>query len=183
MRRALKLGLVGVAALSAMPPLLAAQPAYADYAPSKGDIVGAGSDALQYLVDFLADGDAYGATGYNQIGNKNKLISFDSVPDANARLGYGVDGGQPGQTTCSPGTGSVAGTANGASYSGGAPCALNPTVTLRAGLQAYQRPNGSGGGGTAIENDISAGNNLPSGPHQEVINFARASRNVLSNPL
>ena len=34
---------------------------------------------------FVADGDAYGDTGYNQIGNKNKVVNFDATGDANAR--------------------------------------------------------------------------------------------------
>ena len=151
-KRTLKLGLVAVTALSAATPLLATtQSAYADYAPSKGDVVGVGSDTLQYLVDFVADGNAYGDTGYNQIGNKNKLISIDAVPDTNARLAYGVGGGLPGQpNSCNPGTGSGLGTGNKTSNQAGAPCVLNPTVYLRAGLQGVQRPNGSGAGGTAI---------------------------------
>ena len=73
------------AALAAALPLLATPSAFADYAPSKGDVVGVGADTLQYTVDFLADGDAYGDTGYNQLGNKNKLISFDATGDANAQ--------------------------------------------------------------------------------------------------
>ena len=86
---------------------LATPSAFADYAPSKGDVVGVGSDTLQYMVDFLADGDAYGDTGYNQLGNKNKLVSFDATADANARLAYGVNGGQASQTVCTPGTGDL----------------------------------------------------------------------------
>ena len=115
------LGLVAVAALAAVMPFVASQPAFADYAPSKGDVVGVGSDTLQYLIDFLADGDAYADTGYNTIGNHNKLINFDATADASARLAYGVDGGQPGQpSTCTPGTGSTKGTVN-APAGGGLP--------------------------------------------------------------
>lgn len=176
--RTLKLGLVAASALSAALPLLAAaQPAYADYGPAKGDIVGVGSDTLQYLVNFLADGDAYADPGYNQLGNRNKVVSIDAIPDANARLAFGPDG-QNGGTggTCAPGTGGTAGTGNDATpYTGGAPCVLNPTVYFRAGTQAHLRPNGSGSGGGALENDVAAGNNLPSGAHQEILNFSRAS--------
>lgn len=165
--RKLKVGLVAATALSAALPLLAVEPAYADYAPSKTDVVGVGSDTLQYLIDFLADGDAYGTAGYNNVGNKNKLISFDATPDVNARQGYGVDGGQSNQSTCSPGTGTTAGTGNSTTSNTGTPCVLNPTIVLRAGTQPVQRPNGSGGGFTAIEDDINAGT--------EEINFSRAS--------
>jgi hypothetical protein len=166
-KRTLKLGLVAATALSAALPLLVAQPAYADYAPSKGDVVGVGSDTLQYLIDFTADGDAYGDPGYNTAGNHNKLISFDATADANARLAYGVDGGQGSQTTCTPGTGSTQGTANAGATNTGTPCVLNPTIVLRAETQPVLRPNGSGGGFTAIEGDINAGT--------EEINFSRAS--------
>ncbi len=170
--RTFKLGLIAALALSAALPLAATQSAYADYAPSKADVVGVGADALQYIVDFLADGDAYGDTGYNQIGNKNKLISLDATADANGRLAYGVNGGQAAQTTCTPGTGSTAGTGNATGTNTGAPCVLNPTAVLRAGTQPVQRPNGTGGGFKALVQDIVAGNN---GGTKEVINFVRAS--------
>ncbi len=170
--RTLKLGLVAATALSATLPFVVTQSAYADYAPSKADIVGVGSDTLQYMVDFLGDGDAYGDTGYNQIGNKNKLDNVDATTDANARLAYGVDGGQAAQTTCSPGTGSTPGTGNATTTNGGFPCVLNPTVVLRAGTQPVQRPNGSGAGFKALVQDIVAGHNTGT---NEVINFARSS--------
>jgi hypothetical protein len=169
----LRIGLIAVSGLAAVLPIFAtAGTAYADYAPSSTDVVGVGSDTLQYLINFMADGDAYGFTGYNALGNKNKLVSFDATADANARSAYAVDGGN-GSTIngvggyCTPGTGSKAGTANGAPYTGGTPCVLNPTVVLRAGTEPVQRPNGSGGGFTAIENDITAGT--------DNINFVRAS--------
>src|ERR1700728_3581083 len=152
--RTLKLGLVAATALSAAVPLLAAQPAYADYAPAKGGVGGVGADTLQYMIDFAADGDAYGDPGYNSAGNHNKLANFDSTADGNARLAYGVDGGQAGQATCTPGTGGTAGTGNATSTNAGVPCVLNPTIVLRAGTQPVQRPNGSGGGFTAISGDI-----------------------------
>ena len=175
MRKRLKLGLIATAAVSAAFPLLQTQSAYADYAPSKGDVVGVGSDTLQYIGDFLADGDAFADPGYNANLNKFRLISFDAIPDANARLAYGVNGGQSTQTACTPGTGSTAGTGNATGTNAGVPCVLNPTIYLRAGTQAVLRPNGSGKGIGALEQDILAGNNLTSGAHQEIINFSRAS--------
>lgn len=175
--RAIKLGLVGVTALSAALPLLATQSAYADPAPSGKDIVAVGSDTLQYMLDFTADGDAYGDTGYNQLGNKNRLDSFDATVDFNARLAYGIGGGTglgvSGATAgnCAPGTGGTAGTANLGAPQPDSPCVLNPSVVLRAGLQAVQNPNGSGAGFKALVQDIVAGH---SGAN-EVINFSRAS--------
>ncbi len=171
--RTLKLGLVAAAALStALPLLVATQSAYADYAPSTGDVVGVGADTLQYSIDFLADGDAYGDTGYNQVGNKNKLINFDATADFNGRLAYGVNGGQVGQATCTPGTGSAKGTGNATGTNTGIPCVLNPTIVLRAGTQAVQRPNGSGSGFTALVQDMLAGNNTGT---SETINYSRSA--------
>jgi hypothetical protein len=168
-----KFGLAAVTAVAAVVPLaLTAQPARADYSPNTSDVVGVGSDTLQYMLDFMADGDAYGDPGYNQLGNKHKLVNIDATADANARLAYGVDGGQSAQTTCSPGTGSTAGTGNATGTNTGIPCVLNPTVVLRAGLQPVQRPNGSGAGFKALVQDMVAGHNTPA---SEVINFARAS--------
>jgi hypothetical protein len=175
----MKIGLAAATvAGSLLPVALVAGPAYADYAPSGKDVVGVGSDTLQYMLDFLAQGDGYGDNGYNFLNNKYNLVSFDATADVNARLAYGVDGGQATQTLCSPGTGGTAGTANGASYTGGAPCVLNPTIVLRAGLQPVQRPNGSGAGFSALTQDIIAGDNSAT---NEVVNFSRSS-SAQSNP-
>ena len=182
----LKIGVAAATVLAGVLPLaLIAQPAYADYAPNSGDVVGVGSDTLQYMIDFLADGNGYGYTGYNQLGNKYKLVNIDATADANARLAYGVDGGNPLMDTtgvCTPGTGSTPGTANQTTTNTGVPCVLNPTVVLRAGLQPVLRPNGSGAGFTALEQDIIAGDNAPvTGTYPfsypEVINFSRSSSN------
>ena len=172
-QRTLKFGLAAATVAAAVLPLaLAIQPAGADYAPNQGDVVGVGSDTLQYMLDFLADGDAYGDPGYNQVGNKHKVDNIDASADTNGRLAYGVDGGQVGQGTCTPSTGGTAGTGNSTSANTGHPCVLNPTVVLRAGLQPVQRPNGSGAGFKALVQDIVAGHNTPA---TEVINFSRAS--------
>lgn len=142
----IKLGVVSAAALAAALPLLA-QPAFADYAPSSGDVVGVGSDTVQYGSDFVADGDFLGDTGYNALGNLNRVINFDATPDANARLAYGSPG--VGSGTCGPGLGGTVGTGNQTTTHTDKPCTLNPTIVLRAGLNPVQRPNGSGGGASA----------------------------------
>jgi ABC-type phosphate transport system substrate-binding protein len=141
---------------------LAVQPAFADYAPNAHDVVGVGSDTLQYLVDFVADGDNLGDAGYNTAGNKYKLINFDATADANARLAYGVDGAGSGE--CTPGTGPTAGTGNQTSTHADTPCQLNPTIVLRAGTSPVQRPNGSGAGAKALAADTN-----------HYITFSRAS--------
>ena len=50
---------VGTGVLAAVTVAMLAFPvgANADYAPTTNDVVGVGSDTLQQLVDFVADGD------------------------------------------------------------------------------------------------------------------------------
>jgi hypothetical protein len=144
----IKVGLAIAGAFGAALTLVA-QPAFADYAPNSKDVVGVGSDTLQYMLDFVADGDFLGDTGYNSLGNKYKLINFDATADANARLAYGPNG--IGTGTCAPGSGTGAGT--GLSAGTGTPCQLNPTIVIRAGVPPVQRPNGSTAGANALAGD------------------------------
>jgi hypothetical protein len=146
--------------------------AFADYAPSNGDVIGVGADTMQYGVDFLADGDAYGDVGYNLSGDRYKLVGIDATADSNGRLAYGVDGGQSGQVSCTPGTGAIAGTGNSTGTNAGVPCVLNPAVVLRAGSQAVPRPGSSAAGYVALVQDDMAGHNNAG---HEVINLATAS--------
>jgi len=102
-------------------------PAYADIAPNSTDIVGVGSDTVQNIADFLADGDPTAASsGVNSTVSKNRLFTFDATPDANDRAGY-LNGST--STVLKP---------------------LNPTIVLRAGTSPVQRPNGSGAGINAL---------------------------------
>jgi ABC-type phosphate transport system substrate-binding protein len=114
------------AAVSAAVTLVTAGAAHADLAPTSGDAVGVGSDTVQNIANFLADGDSAGDTGYNSTGPKNRMVSFDATPDANDRAGY----------------------LNGSTEA--APVALTPTIVLRQGLHPVQRPNGSGAGVAAL---------------------------------
>jgi hypothetical protein len=145
--------------------LLVASPASADYAPSAGDADGVGSDTLQYIGDFVADGNHLGAVGYNAGGGLNKLVSFDATADINARLAYGTGGGS--STSCAPGTGAALGTGNANTNHTDTVCQLNPTIVLRAGLKPILRPNGSGAGANALKFDMVAG--------LKNIDYARAS--------
>jgi ABC-type phosphate transport system substrate-binding protein len=119
---ALALGLAVVAAPSAS----------ADQAPTPSDVVGVGSDIVQNAMDFIADGDINGNPGYNSIGNKNRLVSFDATADGNGRNAF---------TDPALGSSTV----------------LNPTITLRAGTSPVQRPNGGSAGLTALVNDGTGG--------------------------
>lgn len=120
------------AGLAAALSLGLASAATADIAPYQNDAVGVGSDTVQNIGNFLADGDTAGTLGYNGAGNINRVFSFDATPDANDRAGY------------------LNGSANGALKN------LNPTIVLRAGTNPVQRPNGSGAGITALLNDKTA---------------------------
>jgi PBP superfamily domain len=135
MRSIGKRGVKGLAVMlagtAAVGLLAANQVAQADPAPTSSDIVGVGSDTLQYMLDYGADGDTQGNSGYNA-GKLARLISFDATPDANARAGY----------------------LNGSTSA--AQKALNPTIVLRAGKLPVQRPNGSGAGINALIADTGA---------------------------
>jgi len=136
--------LLGGMALTAV---MSAGPALADYAPGPNDIVGGGSDTLQYMVDFAADGDVDGDAGYNDLGGAYKLVSMDATADANARFSWAV----------------------GASLSNPTAGALNPTAVYRGGTYPQLRINGSGAGINALLADTSAAD--------PTINFARMSSN------
>lgn len=165
-----KLAVAAVAAGALALSLVTAAPASADYAPSSSDVVGVGSDTVQFAIDFMADGDYIGNTGFNATA-RNKVINFDATPDANARLAYGA-GGLNGSSTatsnCAPGTGASTGTGNqSATHTGDRPCVLNGTIVLRAGNKPVMRPNGSGAGFNALRADVAAS--------RHDIDFARAS--------
>jgi hypothetical protein len=116
--------LLGGMALTAV---VSAGPALADYEPGANDVVGVGSDTLQFMLDFGADGDTNGDLGFNAT-NVYKLVSMDATADSNARFSWAV-----GATLASPTAG-----------------ALNPTDVLRGGTYPQQRINGSGAGIKAL---------------------------------
>ncbi len=124
-----------------------ALPAQADYAPGPNDIVGVGSDTLQFIMDFVDDGDPEGDAGFNSAGGAYKVVSFDATADSNARAAY----------------------LNNSTDSSLLP--LDPTDVLRAGTYPNQRINGSGAGINAlIANQGTSGNtSLP------FIDFVRMS--------
>src|SRR5450631_2201532 len=149
MRRISKLGIVG-SGVCAIALIATSAPAFADYAPNAKDAVGVGSDTVQNITNFVADGDPFGdGGGYNSAGNKYKMISFDATPDANDRAGY----------------------LNLSTNASLKP--LTPTITLRSGNSPVQRPNGSGDGIAAIIADESLSTSTGV-PHQ--ISYVRGSR-------
>jgi ABC-type phosphate transport system substrate-binding protein len=138
---------------------LIAPAAYADSAPGPKDIVGVGSDTVQFAIDFVADGDPSGNTGFNQLGNIYRVFNFDATADANARLTYGNAGAAG---PCAPGTGTGQGTGAQTTTNTATPCVQNSSVVLRAGTLPVRRPNGSGDGTLALKNSTK-------------VNFSRAS--------
>ncbi|MDT4893938.1 MAG: hypothetical protein QOE97_2973 [Pseudonocardiales bacterium] len=175
--RKFTLGMGMVVAAAATVALFPATNAVADYAPTSNDVVGVGSDTLQQLGDFVADGDFTGNPGYNSAGNKNKFISIDATADANTRLSYGVQGvgGAYNATTntggCAPGTGGTKGSGNQNVNHTDTPCVQNPSIVLRAKKSPVQRPNGSGAGFNLLVQDTNTSTGLGKG----WVDFARAS--------
>ena len=147
MRKISRVAVVAAAIAAATSTTLASQ-AHADVAPGTGDIIGVGSDTVQNIMDFVADGDTAGDPGYNA-SLTNRVVSFDATPDANDRAAY--LNGSATATTANPNSLKP----------------LNPTVTLRQGTFPIQRPNGSGSGIAALLADTGS---------TETINYVRASR-------
>jgi hypothetical protein len=115
-----------------------------------GDVVGVGSDTIQFAGDFLADGSTTDP-GYNGTGNKWRMINYDATGDAVGRALYNTDGTQ---------------------FFGDAP---TTAVVLRAGQPPVETPDGSSAGIPALINDSvgAAGyNGLPT----QSIQYARSSR-------
>ena len=86
MRKVSKVGLGVVGAVA----LIVAQavPAQADPSAGPADIVGIGSDTLQYAGDFLADGDYLGNPGFNAAGGR--VFNLDATGDASGKLTAGA---------------------------------------------------------------------------------------------
>lgn len=123
MRKITRVGVVSVATAAAVAAVVS--PAKADLAPSAADYVGVGSDTVQNILNFVADGDTAGNPGFNA-SVQNRLVTFDATPDANDRAGY----------------------LNGSTSAALKP--LNPTIVLRQGTNPVARPNGSSSGITAL---------------------------------
>ena len=122
MRKSIQIGLVGATVAACGFGLVGT--ANADVQPRTTDIVGVGSDTVQYLGDFLADGDNAGSSGYNTANPARRMFNIDATADAAGRAVYGAAG-----------------------------VSISPQVVLRAGLSPVTRPNGSGAGIGAINTD------------------------------
>ncbi len=122
MRKSISVALVGATVVAC--GLGVVGTANADNQPRVTDIVGVGSDTVQYVGDFLADGDNVGSSGYNTNNPSRRMFNIDATADAAGRAVYGAGG-----------------------------VAISPQVVLRSGLSPVARPNGSGAGIAAINTD------------------------------
>jgi ABC-type phosphate transport system substrate-binding protein len=124
---------IGIAGLGAVALSLAVTvPAYADYQPGPADVVGVGGDTPQFDLQFAADGDTNGDSGFNSTHPVNRLVTFNATADGNARNAYAQ-----GSTTT-------------------APVPLNPTDVLRANTSPVQRVQSSGAAITALLADTAS---------------------------
>jgi hypothetical protein len=135
--------------------LMSSQQAFATTAQGsannpQADVVGVGSDTLQYAGDFLADGSPT-TSGYNAAGNKFRMINYDATGDALGRALYNADGTQ--FFTDSPTT----------------------AVVLRAKQKPVEDPDGSGAGRTALLNDSPNSGTNYDGVANGSIQYARSS--------
>lgn len=80
--RTIGLGVAGVVALL----LAQAVPADAHPAARSTDVVGVGSDTLQFAMDFVAEGDYLGDSGYNTTHNQRRVVNLDATGDASGHL-------------------------------------------------------------------------------------------------
>jgi ABC-type phosphate transport system substrate-binding protein len=115
----IKVGVIGATALALSLGVIT--PASADVQPQATDAVAVGSDTVQYVVDFLADGSPTGLSGFNTT-NARRVFSFDATGDASGR----------------------------AAYLNTSTTALAGTIVPRAGAKPIVRPNGSGAGISAL---------------------------------
>jgi hypothetical protein len=132
-----KMSVRRVAAATVLPVLalsvtvaLPIQAAWADGVPQPNDVVGVGSDTMQYVLDFGADGDIEGDEGFDDADNTYRLFNIDATADANGRAAYGHNVLEP----------------------------LDPTVVLRAGTFPVQRPDGGDAGISALLADTTPSN-------------------------
>lgn len=130
---------------------LLAPSAYADPAAQGKDVVGVGSDTVEFIGDFLMDGDTSSHLGFNS-GKLNRAYNEFATGDSNGRALYDAHG----NLLYTQGT---------------------TSITLRGGTKPVKRPDGSGDGVQALIDDsvgsTAAGyNHLPQGS----VNYARMSR-------
>lgn len=155
MRKSTLVRIGAVVAVTGSVALGSVGPAMADVYPQANDIVGGGSDTLQYTADFMFDGTPTGLSGYN-VAKANRVFSFDATGDANARAVYDDQGATGGRS----------------------PLAI--TSVMRAGTKPVVRPNGSGAGVAALYKGeyvtLQSGSDPNVGKFKSgVLDFARSS--------
>jgi ABC-type phosphate transport system substrate-binding protein len=167
MLKRLKVTVALTAAASSAVLLMASQQAFATTAQGaanspNADVVGVGSDTLQFAGDFLADGapaasvGGLARNGYNTTGNKYRMINYDSTGDAVGRALYNDKGN-----------------ATGGQFYTDAPTTAQVLRTKQAPVEL---PDGSTAGIAALLQDSpTSGTNYKGAPVGS-IQFARSSR-------
>lgn len=155
MHKRIKAG-VGIAAVMAAAASLGSiTSANADAQPHANDIVGVGSDTVQYVGDFVADGDNAGNPGYNSVEKTRRIFNFDATASAGGNSVYGKGAAAYGPLGASSGsTGNVATALTGANT--GTNAGPAQTAVFRAGTNPLWRVNGSGDGIGELINDTTA---------------------------
>ena len=162
MLKRVKVTVALTAAASSALLLMASQQALATTAQGAAnsptaDVVGVGSDTLQFAADFMADGSpaasvgGLATTGFNAAGNKYRVINYDATGDAVGRALYTHAGG---------------------TFYGNAP---TTAVVLRAKQQPVEIPDGSSAGIAALLNDTPGATGYQGAPNGS-IQYARMSR-------
>jgi hypothetical protein len=171
MLKRLKVTVAFTAAASSAVLLMGSQSALATTAQGaanspNADVVGVGSDTLQFAGDFLADGapatsvGGLARNGYNTTGNKYRMINYDATGDAVGRAVYNDKG-------------NVTGTPPPGQYYSDAPTTAQVLRTKQAPVEL---PDGSSAGITALLQDTpTSGTNYKGAPNGS-IQYARMSR-------
>jgi hypothetical protein len=159
------------AAASSAVLLMGSQQAFATTAQGgannpNADVVGVGSDTLQFAGDFLADGapaasvGGVARNGYNTTGNKYRMINYDATGDAVGRALYNDKG-------------NVTGTPPPGQFYADAPTTAQVLRTKQAPVEL---PDGSTAGIAALNQDSpTSGTNYKGAPNGS-IQYARSSR-------
>lgn len=90
MRRRTSITLAACIAATSALSLMSTVAAHADPQARGTDVVGVGSDTLQYGIDFQAEGDYNSTTGFNEGSKTFRVYDYDATGNANGGLTAGI---------------------------------------------------------------------------------------------